>query len=208
VDFSRLKSSPVRLLVNAVNVETAEIETFDSHIDDLTPDHILASGSLPPGFPWTVIGGKYYWDGGIVSNSPLEQVIEHCGSSGKCVFIIDLYSSRKPLPKDLAGVMARRDEILYSERVRKDVRTRELIHDFRWLIEEILNSAPPASAGVIRQRPSYVQLMGDMAPLKITRIIHEGEEGELPSRDYDFSKKSIEQHKRAGYLTAVQALKR
>jgi predicted acylesterase/phospholipase RssA len=55
VDFSRLKSSPVRLLVNAVNVETAEIKTFDSHIDDLTPDHILASGSLPPGFPWTNI---------------------------------------------------------------------------------------------------------------------------------------------------------
>ena len=206
VDFSRLKSSPVRLMVNAVNVETAQLETFDSYIDELTPEHILASGSLPPGFPWTRVGEKYYWDGGIVSNSPLEQLIEHCGASGKRVFIIDLYSIQKPLPKDLPGVMARRDEIVYSERVRKDLRAHELVHDFRRLVDEILNTLPGDSAGVIRQRPSYVQLMGDLAPLKITRIILDRKEGELPTRDYDFSTKSLERHKRAGYLAARKVL--
>lgn len=65
VDFAALRTSPVRLLLSAVNVATAELVTFDSYVDDLTPDHILASGSLPPGFPWTVIDGKAYWDGGI-----------------------------------------------------------------------------------------------------------------------------------------------
>jgi NTE family protein len=83
VDFHRLKSSPVRLLVSAVNVQTAQLEIFDSYIDDLTPDHILVSGSLPPAFPWTTIDGKHYWDGGIVSNSPLEQIVERCGTAGK-----------------------------------------------------------------------------------------------------------------------------
>ena len=66
VDFSKLKNGPIRLLVSAVNVETAELEVFDSYADDLTAEHILASGSLPPSFPWTTINGRHYWDGGIV----------------------------------------------------------------------------------------------------------------------------------------------
>ena len=72
VDFSKLKSSPVRLMVSAVDIQTSELVVFDSYVDDLTPEHIIASGSLPPGFPWTTIDGKHYWDGGIVSNSPLD----------------------------------------------------------------------------------------------------------------------------------------
>ena len=64
VDFAALKTSPVRLLISAVDVTTAELEILDSYVDDLTPDHILASGSLPPGLPWTVIDNKPYWDGG------------------------------------------------------------------------------------------------------------------------------------------------
>ena len=83
VDFTALKSSPVRLLVSAVNVETAQLDIFDSYVDDLTVDHLLASGSLPPALPWTTIGDRHYWDGGIVSNSPLDQVVERCGAAGK-----------------------------------------------------------------------------------------------------------------------------
>jgi NTE family protein len=207
VDFTQLKNSPVRLLVNAVNVETADLETFDSYVDDLTPDHIVASGSLPPGFPWTTINDKSYWDGGMVSNSPLDQVVERCGGTNKRVFIIDLYPSKKPLPKTLRGVMARRDEIVYSEKVRKDMRTREIVRDYRGLIAEILISVDPMAAGQIKQRPRYIQLIGDMAPMTITRIIREGEDGEPQSKEYDFSRKSIEELKRAGYRAAREALK-
>ena len=71
VDFKTLKTSPIRLLVMAVNIETSDFETFDSYSEHITPDHILASGSLPPSFPWTTINGKHYWDGGIVTNTPL-----------------------------------------------------------------------------------------------------------------------------------------
>ena len=91
VDFPKLKSSPVRLLISAVNIETAELETFDSFVDDLTADHVLASGSLPPGLPWTRIGGNAYWDGAIISNSPLDLVFDRCGPDGKRVFIVDLF---------------------------------------------------------------------------------------------------------------------
>jgi predicted acylesterase/phospholipase RssA len=85
VDFKALKSSPVRLLVGAVDVAAGRLEVFDSYVDDLTPDHVLASGSLPPGFPWSVVDGKAYWDGGIVSNSPLDLVTDRIGRDGKQV---------------------------------------------------------------------------------------------------------------------------
>lgn len=208
VDFGRLKSSPVRLLLSAVNVETAELEIFDSYVDDLTPDHILASGSLPPGFPWTTIDGKHYWDGAIVSNSPLEQVVARSGVAGKHVFVVDLFPGRKPLPTDLMEVMARHDEIVYSERSRNDVRTRDLVHNFRKLVEEILGHLESATAAQIKHRPRYIQLMGDVAPMMITRIIREGAENEASSKDYDFSRRSIEQHKRDGYKMAKEALGR
>ncbi len=103
--------------------------------------------------------------------------------------------------------MARRDEIVYSEKVRKDMRTREIVRDYRGLIAEILISVDPMAAGQIKQRPRYIQLIGDMAPMTITRIIREGEDGEPQSKEYDFSRKSIEELKRAGYRAAREALK-
>lgn len=206
VNFSQLRSSPIRLIVSAANVETAQLEIFDSYVDDLTPDHILASGSLPPGFPWTTIDGNHYWDGGIVSNSPLEDVIERCGAAGKRVFIVDLFPKKKGLPTNIVEVMFRRDEIVYSERVRNDVRTRNLRHDFRRLVEEILVDLPPDKLIQITQRPRYIQLMGEIAPTTITRITREMEEGEPLSKDYDFSTLSIERNKENGYRAAQKAL--
>jgi len=208
VDFPRLKTSPVRVLVNAVNVETAQLETFDSHVDDLTADHILASGSLPPGLPWTSIDGRHYWDGGIVSNSPLDQVIERCGATGKRVFVVDLYPTGKPLPANIQQVMARRTDILYAERIRKDVHTRESMLEIRRLVDGILRSVDPMTAGQIKQRPHYIQVMGNTAPMTITRIVHEGDTIDLEGRDYDFSRKSVEMHRLWGYRMARKALER
>ncbi|HEY1361677.1 MAG TPA: FAD-dependent oxidoreductase [Xanthobacteraceae bacterium] len=206
VDFPALKSSPVRLLISAVNVETAQVKIFDSYVDDISPDHVLASGSLPPGFPWTTIEGDHYWDGGIVSNSPLEQVVERCGAAGKRVFIVDLFPGRKRLPANLLEVMVRRDEIVYSERIRNDVQTRDLIRDFRRLVEDILDDVPADRTARIRSRPRYIQLMGDVAPTEIIRIVRDVGENEEFSKDYDFSRESIKQHIRQGYDKAKQAL--
>jgi NTE family protein len=207
VDFGFLKSSPVRLLVSAVNVETGALEVFDSYVDELTPDHILASGSLPPGLPWTTIDGKHYWDGGILSNSPLEQVIERSGAAGKRIFIVDLFPNNKPLPTNLLEVMGRRDEIVYAERIRRDSSEHALISDFHKLVDAILTRVGAADAEQIRQWAPYIQLMGDESRLDITRIIREGVEGEPASKDYDFSETSIANHMRAGYEMAKQALK-
>jgi NTE family protein len=206
VDFSSLKSSPVRLIVGAVNVLTGELEAFDSYVDDLTPEHVLASGSLPPGFSWTFVNGTPYWDGGVVSNSPLDLVIDRCGPDGKRVFIVDLFSGEKSLPKNIMEVLARRDEIVYSERVRNDLRAREMRDAYRSLVQSILNEVDPAARDKIRQRPRYVQLMGDGALMSITRFVRKGPADEPSSRDYDFSDIAIEANRTHGYVLAKQVL--
>lgn len=206
VDFASLRNSPVRLMVGAVNVATAELEIFDSYVDDLTPDHILASGSLPPGFPWTEIDGKAYWDGGVISNSPLDIVTDRCGPDGKRVFIVDLFSGQRPLPANMMEVMARRDEIVYSERVRSDLRLRELVGAYRGLVSGILGLVDPAIQAKIRQRPLYLELMGDGAPTRITRFVRPGRPGEPASRDYDFSDVSVRLNQEEGYALVKRTL--
>lgn len=109
---------------------------------------------------------------------------------------------------NMMEVLLRRDEIVYSERIRNDVRTRNLLHDFHKLVEEILGEVTPDKLMQIKQRPRYIQLMGDVAPIAITRIVREVVEDEPLSKDYDFSAMSIEQHKRSGYNMAQQALSR
>ncbi|MFZ3181073.1 MAG: FAD-dependent oxidoreductase [Methylocystis silviterrae] len=206
VDFAKLKVSPVRLLVGAVNVTSGELEVFDSYVDDLTPDHVLASGSLPPGFPWTEINGKAYWDGGVISNSPLDIVIDRCGPDGKRVYIVDLFAGQRPLPSNIMEVMARRDEIVYSERIRSDLRFRELSGAYRELVDRILNLVDPATQAKIQQRPLYIELMGDGSATTITRFVRQGRDGEPSSRDYDFSDVSIRANQEQGYALAKETL--
>lgn len=206
VDFSSLKSSPVRLLVSAVNVETAELETFDSYREEITAEHIMASSSLPPSFPWTKIDGKYYWDGGIVSNSPLNEVIQLCGSTGKHVFILDLFSKQSSLPQHLLEVLVRRDEIVFTERTRMDGRTPELVRDYRRLVEELIQAVDPETAQQFKQQPNYIQLMGDLTPMKITRIGLEDDSPMDRAKSHDFSRKTIQSRIWKGYQAMIEKL--
>jgi Patatin phospholipase len=100
----------------------------------------------------------------------------------------------------------RRDEIVYAERVRSDVRLRERISDFRSLVEEIMDNLEPEACQRLRQSPRFIQLMADTAPTMITRIVNKIPAGEPPFTDNDFSTPTIERHKKAGYRMAQRAL--
>lgn len=206
VDFSSLKTSPVRLLVGAVEVTTGELQIFDSYVNDLTPDHILASGSLPPGFPWTIIDGKAYWDGGIVSNSPLQFVVERCGSDNKRVFIVDLFAGQKPLPTNMIEVGARYEEIIYAERIRNDLRHRETVTAYRALVEDIQNALDPSALTRIRQHPRYIQLMGKSAPMNISRFVRVDSTTEPSWGDGDFSDIAVDINQKEGYALVKKTL--
>jgi NADPH-dependent 2,4-dienoyl-CoA reductase/sulfur reductase-like enzyme/predicted acylesterase/phospholipase RssA len=206
VAFDKLRDSPVRLLLTAVDVEVGQLTTFDSYVDEITPEHILASGSLPPGFPWTTIAGRHYWDGGLVSNSPLDQVVEIGGLTGKNVFVVNLWLEKRALPHSIPDVLARRDEIVFAEKIRRNIRFWEYIDDYRQLVEEVMANLDPKTAEQIRRRPRYIQTVGETSPLSVTRITRGPVAGESVSRDYDFSRKTIDQFIAEGYAAATKAL--
>src|SRR5262249_29725947 len=194
-------------LLTEVDVETGQLTIFDSYVDEITPDHVLASGSLPTGFSWTTIAGRHYWDGGLVSNSPLDQVVEIGGLTGKNVFVVNLWADKRALPRSIPEVLARRDEIVFAEKISRNIRTWEYIDNYRKLVEEVMASLDPKTAEQISKRPRYIETVGEASPLSVTRIIREPVESESVSRDYDFSRRSIDKLIAQGNALTAKPLK-
>ena len=181
IDFPSLAASPIRLIVGAVDVELGELRFFDSHVDIFTTAHILASCSLPPIFRATEIDGRHYWDGGIISNSPLGHVLSVCGGDNKDVVVVDLFPGERRMPTNLSEVVIRCEEITYGERIRKDAHMRELVHDYRTLISEIMIFVDPEAASRLKEHPGYIHLMGQGAANTITRIVRDGRHSHPPA---------------------------
>ena len=194
VDFDRLKHSPVRLLVTAVDVQSSEIILFDSYLDTFTVDHVLASGSLPPAFPWVTIGDRHYWDAGIVSNSPLQPTLNRIGHTGKDIYFIDLFPGhRDNLPETLTEVSARRDEIVYSDRLKNDNYRQDVINNYQQLVANLMAELPPDSARRLAREPLYIQLVDQAKPNKSIRITRHTEPEHPAPKAYDFSAQTIAQ---------------
>jgi NTE family protein len=118
IDFDRLNAGVTRLSVGAVNVRTGNFVYFDTTTHTVRAEHIMASGALPPGFPAIEIEGEHYWDGGLVSNTPLQWVVESQPRQDTLAFQVDLWSARRELPRNMFVVMTREKEIRYSSRTR------------------------------------------------------------------------------------------
>ena len=142
-DFDRINSGPVRLSVGAANVETGDFVYFDSRDMTLRPEHILASGALPPAFAPVEIDGSYWWDGGLVSNTPLQYMIDYVPRRSRLVFQVDLFNPNGPVPQDIDGAIEREKDIRYSSRTRTATDTYRLIHDVRYNINRLLEKLPP-----------------------------------------------------------------
>ena len=118
VDFDRINDGPMRLSVGAVNVRTGDFVYFDTTTHRIGPRHILASGALPPGFPAVEIDGQHYWDGGLVSNTPLGWMVDAGPPKDTLVFQVDLWPAGGQFPRNMARVATRQKEIQYSSRTR------------------------------------------------------------------------------------------
>ncbi|MBI3779585.1 MAG: patatin-like phospholipase family protein [candidate division NC10 bacterium] len=202
VNFELLAAREVRLILTAVNVKTGELEVFDSAEKRITADHILASGSFPPGLPWTVIDGKPYWDGGLVSNTPLGPVMERRAGVPMKIYLMHLFPKARPLPTNLPGVLARQKDILYSDKTECDLRSCELKNETLALVHELMAHVDPEAAERIRHGGRYQRLIEQGCHVEITRFAHEGEAFESESKDYDFSRGIIQGHIRHGYEQA------
>ena len=169
VDFAALKAIPVRCGSARSTSMTAELEVFDSYVDDRRrimswPAEACLRASHGRSSTARLTGWR------DCQQLPLDLVMDHCGPDGKRVYIVHLYAGKRPLPANMMEAMARRDEIVYSERIRSDLRTREIVSAYRGLIDEILANVGPDALAKIKQRPRYIELMGDGAPMSITRF--------------------------------------
>lgn len=207
VDFTSLKKSPIRLMVTAVDVQSSEVVLFDSYLDELTVDHIMASGSLPPAFPWVTIEGRHYWDAGIVSNSPLQPVLDRVGANGKHIYLIDLFPGyREKLPESLIEVSARREEIIFSDRLKHNDYQQDLVANYHQLVTELMTQLPEESARRLSREPRYMQLMGNAKPNKSIRITRQADPDHPAPKAYDFSRGTIAQLIEDGRLTVHEVL--
>src|SRR6202140_454445 len=123
VDFDRINAGMTRFSAGAVNVRTGNFAYFDSTTHTIRPEHVMASGALPPGFPAVEIEGEQYWDGGLVSNTPLQWLVTNTRVTGQrlpdaLVFQVDLWNARGDFPRSIAEVTTRQKEIQYSSRTR------------------------------------------------------------------------------------------
>ena len=120
VDFDRINDGPMRLSVGTVNVRTGDFVYFDTTTHRIGPRHILASGALPPGFPAVEIDGQHYWDGGLVSNTPLGWMVDAGPPKDTLVFQVDLWRPADSSRATWRSVATRQKEIQYSSRTRAE----------------------------------------------------------------------------------------
>jgi NTE family protein len=205
VDFDRLNAGPMRFSVGAVNVRTGNFAFFDNRKRRIVPEHIMASGALPPGFPPIEIEGEYYWDGGLVSNTPLQYVLETEPRLDTLAFQVDLWSARGEMPTTLAEVGTRQKEIQYSSRTRAGTNEFKLQQMLRRATATLLDKLPRELNN--GQELELLRSFADLKVYNIVQLIYRARHYEGQTKDYEFSRLTMEEHWRSGYNDAVRTLR-
>jgi NTE family protein len=204
VDFERINSGPVRLSVGAVNVSSGNFAYFDSRQQRLDARHIMASGALPPGFAPVEIDGEHYWDGGLVSNTPLQYVLDQAASGPRTVFQVDLFSARGALPANLGEVGEREKDIRFSSRTRLNT-TVELD---RQVIAQAARRLLAKLPAALRDDPDVRALAGLRCDgsVDVVHLIYRSKHYETQFKDFEFSRLSMNEHWDAGRADMSQTL--
>jgi NTE family protein len=205
VDFDRINSGETRFSVGAVNVVTGNFVYFDTTTHTIQPDHIMASGALPPGFPAIEIDGEQYWDGALVSNTPLQWVVDAEPRRDTLAFQVDLWSARGEFPRDIFEVTTREKEIRYSSRTRAKTDQFKYEQKLRHTLGGLLEKLPEDL-----KNSAEARLLNSVAERKVYNIIHliyRAKNYEGHSKDYEFSRLSMQEHWRAGYNDARRTMR-
>jgi NTE family protein len=205
VDFDRINAGLTRVSLGAVNVRTGNFVYFDNTTHIIRPEHVMGSGALPPGFPAVEIEGEHYWDGGLVSNTPLDWVVRSRPPQDTLAFQVDLWSADGDFPRDLAEVAMRQKEIQYSSRTRA---VTDFLREFRVVhcaLASLLEKLPPD----LRDGVEAQQLApyADHKVFSVVHLIYRSKHYEGNTKDYEFSRRTMQEHWEAGYNDAVHTLR-
>jgi NTE family protein len=205
VDFDRINSGEIRFSVGAVNIRSGNFVYFDSTTHKIRPEHVMASGALPPGCPAVEVDGELYWDGGLVSNTPLQWVVSGDTRQDTLAFQVDLWSARGDLPSDLNDVMSRQKEIQYSSRTRANTDHFKQIQCIRMALANLLEKIPTEI--LESDEGKLLRSAADRNVYQIVHLIYRSKNYEVQSKDYEFSRNSMIDHWNAGYNDAVRTLR-
>lgn len=205
VDFDRINAGETHFSVGAVNVRSGNFVYFDNATHKITPAHILASGSLPPGFPTTEIDGEYYWDGGLVSNTPLDWVLDSFPRMDTLAFQVDLWNSKGEVPLSLNDAEVRQKEIRFSSRTRASTDGFKKAQILRRAAAKLLKEIPDALKATPEAR--LLAEDADEKVFNIIQLIYRTRKYEGTSKDYEFSRRTMEEHWTSGYNDAVETLR-
>jgi NTE family protein len=205
VDFDRINAGEPRFSVGAVNVRTGNFVYFDNTTHRIRPEHVMASGALPPGLPAIEIEGEAYWDGALVSNTPLQWVVDTEPRHDTLAFQVDLWSARGEFPRNIFEVMTREKEIRYSSRTRAGTDHFRYTQKFRHTLAGLLEKLPDE----LRNSPEarLLESASEGKVYNLIQLIYRAKNYEGHSKDYEFSRLSMEEHWLAGYHEARRTLR-
>jgi NTE family protein len=201
VDFDRINDVKTRLSVGAVSVTSGNFRYFDNREfkklgKKIGPEHIMASGALPPGFPAIEIEGEHYWDGGIASNTPLDYVLDEEVRHDLLIFQVDLFSARGLLPTSLLEAAEREKDIRFSSRTRMNTDKNRQVHNARKAVRDLISKLPEH----LKDDPSvaYLREAAKENTVTVVHLIYRSKNYESSSKDYDFSHVGMVEHWGAG----------
>jgi NTE family protein len=205
VDFDRINAGEMRFSVGAVNVASGNFVYFDNRTHTIGPEHVMASGALPPGFPAVEIEGEHYWDGGLVSNTPLQWVLECAERQDTLAFQVDVWSARGSVPRTLGEVATRHKEIQYSSRTRASSDQFKKEQKLRNALADLFAKLPDQ----LRATPEFALLNPEAGRkvYNIIQLIYRSKDHEGESKDFEFSRRTMEDHWTAGLQDTVRTLR-
>jgi NTE family protein len=206
VDFKLLNSRICRFSVGAVNVMTGNFVFFDNETTEITPEHVMASGALPPAFPAVKIGHDYFWDGGLVSNTPLQHLLAQDDDINALVFQVDLFSARGPRPHTIQDVMSREKDIMYSSRTRQITDSFQRLQRWKKRAYNALVKIPEADLN--EEERAMRDKLANLPGLSIIQLIYQQQSYEGAAKDYEFSGTSMREHWLSGHEDTRRSLGR
>ncbi|WP_076860464.1 patatin-like phospholipase family protein [Bradyrhizobium mercantei] len=206
VDFDRINSKKMRFAVGAVNVLSGNFIYFDNAHDEIIPEHIMASGALPPALPMVKVGTDHFWDGGIVSNTPLQHLLDQEDNANSLVFQVDLFSARGVLPRDIQDVMARHKDIMYSSRTRYNTDVYRKTYNLRTALHNALGKIPDDQ---LSDEERQLKKANSRLPgITLLQLIYQQKAYEGDAKDHEFSGTSMREHWASGHEDTKRSLKR
>ena len=203
VDWDLLNNGPVRLSVGAVDIESGNFNYFDTRTTQIDARHIMASGALPPGLPPIEIDGKWWWDGGLVSNTPLTHVLDN-QTEPLLAFQVDLFAAAADRPRTIMDVAAREKEIRFSSRTRQVSDQVIRIRKDREIARKVIAKLPKD----LRNDPDVLALEAGSAehPVSLVQLIYRTNAWEGGSRDFEFSARTMREHWHAGREAVAETM--